>query len=212
MHRLEPPFSLLSRPLEGHAGFVLEVFRGEQRLSRAAFFRALRDEPALRTVLTEGLLGLGLAAIAWETAPVSVESAERPMEQLALPHPALARAEADPLPFSEHIASGAGTGEVRWFTNFGADAKLIVPCAPTPGPGGLRQSGYGHLLSFLRAAPPAQRDGLWRVVGELACEHLASSAAPLWVSTAGMAVSWVHVRLDLRPKYYRTEAFRAPTS
>ena len=30
---------------------------------------------------------------------------------------------------------------------------------------------------------------------------------PLWVSTAGLGVSWLHVRLDARPKYYRHDAY-----
>ena len=29
------------------------------------------------------------------------------------------------------------------------------------------------------------------------------SASPLWLSTAGMGVSWLHLRLDSRPKNYR---------
>lgn len=173
-------------------------------LGRRAFYEALRDEVALRAALTDRILETGLPAVAWETAPVSRAKATQPMEQVLLPHPALVRALPDPRPFGEHIDSGAGTNEVRWFTNFGADAKLLVPCAPWPG------ADYGHLVTFLRAAPAAQRDALFRLVGQLVCEHLDASEAPLWVSTAGMAVAWVHVRLDLRPKYYRRDALRQP--
>jgi hypothetical protein len=25
---------------------------------------------------------------------------------------------------------------------------------------------------------------------------------PIWLSTAGMGVAWLHIRLDERPKYY----------
>jgi hypothetical protein len=32
--------------------------------------------------------------------------------------------------------------------------------------------------------------------------------APVWVSTAGMGVSWLHVRLDNRPKYYGYKPYR----
>jgi hypothetical protein len=195
---------LTSRPLAGHAGHALVAERGGEPLGRAAFYEALRDDPGLRGALGDAILAAGLPAVAWETAPISRATATRPMEQLLLPHPALARTVADPQPFAEHIASGAGTHEVRWFTNFGADAKLVVPCAPRPG------VDYGHLVAFLRTAPVAQRDALWQLVGRLVCEHLEASDAPLWVSTAGMAVAWVHVRLDLRPKYYRSEALRQP--
>jgi hypothetical protein len=201
MQRPEPTFSLAATPLSASGGFALEARLGGERLGRRAFFEGLRDQPGLRAAHCDAIRATGLPAVAWETAPLSRASAERPMEQLVLPHPALARAVPDPRPFAEHLAPGT---DVRWFTNFGGDAQLVVPCAPRPG------SPYGHLVAFLAAAPEAQRDALWQVVGRLACEHLARSEAPLWVSTAGMAVSWLHVRLDLRPKYYRTEALRSP--
>lgn len=197
-------FSITSHALSGQPGLSLEAMHGTEPLGRVAFYEALRDEPALRAALSAALLASGLPAVAWETAPLSRRAGARPMEQRVLPHPALARAEADPRPFAEHIASGAGTEEVRWFENYGADARLVVPCAPRPG------CPFGHLIAFLGAASASQEDGLWQLVGRLACEHVARSEAPLWVSTAGMAVSWLHVRLDLRPKYYRTEALRSP--
>jgi len=204
MTREGASFSLVSRELSGHPGFSLEALHGSERLGRLAFYEALRDEAELRTALTAAMLAANIPALAWETAPLSRAGSHRPMEQLLLPHPALARAEADPQPFAEHIAGGAGTAGVGGFGTFGADARLLVPCAPKPG------VRFAHLVTFLASAHPSQRDALWQLVGRLACEHVARSEAPLWVSTAGMAVSWVHVRLDLRPKYYRTDALRSP--
>ena len=34
------------------------------------------------------------------------------------------------------------------------------------------------------------------------------SAKPVWLSTAGAGVSWLHVRLDDRPKYYGYAPYR----
>lgn len=199
-------FVLEPRPLPGHTGLSLEASRGGVPLTRRGFFEALRDEPALRERLGAALLDLGMPAVAWETAPLSSETASRPMVQLVLPHPALARTEPDPSPFAEHLAPGAGTEGVRWFENFGKDARLVVPCEPRRG------ARFAHLVAFLQHASAAQKDALWQLVGHLACEHLARTEAPLWVSTAGMAVPWLHVRLDLRPKYYRSEALRSSSA
>jgi hypothetical protein len=33
-------------------------------------------------------------------------------------------------------------------------------------------------------------------------------AKPVWLSTAGGGVSWLHVRLDDQPKYYGFEPYR----
>ncbi len=35
-------------------------------------------------------------------------------------------------------------------------------------------------------------------------------AMPVWLSTAGAGVSWLHVRLDTRPKYYHHGPYRQP--
>jgi hypothetical protein len=34
---------------------------------------------------------------------------------------------------------------------------------------------------------------------------------PVWLSTAGAGVAWLHIRLDDRPKYYGYTPFRAFT-
>ncbi|HEY6725417.1 MAG TPA: hypothetical protein VI197_15385, partial [Polyangiaceae bacterium] len=76
----------------------------------------------------------------------------------------------------------------------------IVPC-PRAEPG-----AYAHLAAFLRGAPPDQREALLREVG-LRTRQLIG-AAPLWLSTSGLGVAWVHVRIDSRPKYYQYTPYR----
>ena len=61
-------------------------------------------------------------------------------------------------------------------------------------------SAYGHVAAFVRHAPEAQRQSLWQAVGDAMARRI--SAKPVWLSTAGGGISWLHVRLDDRPKYY----------
>jgi hypothetical protein len=61
-------------------------------------------------------------------------------------------------------------------------------------------SAYGHLAAFVRLAPEDQRHALWQSVGNAMVLRLGTR--PVWLSTAGAGVSWLHVRLDDRPKYY----------
>ena len=86
------------------------------------------------------------------------------------------------------------------FSNLGRDAILIVPCLKTV------PSAYGHLAAFVREAPEAQRHALWQLVGEAMARRIGPK--PVWLSTAGAGVSWLHVRLDDRPKYYRFGPYR----
>jgi hypothetical protein len=49
-------------------------------------------------------------------------------------------------------------------------------------------------------ASVSENHALWRTVGKTLQERIAEQ--PVWLSTAGGGVSWLHVRLDSRPKYY----------
>jgi hypothetical protein len=88
---------------------------------------------------------------------------------------------------------------VATFSNLGADAILV---APTPAEG----VDCAHLASFLRTADDRQIAALWRAVA-LALRSVLGPT-PHWVSTAGLGVSWLHVRIDRFPKYYRYQPYR----
>ena len=110
--------------------------------------------------------------------------------------PVLARLRPDPGPFRDRFRGD----DVVTFRNLGGDAFLI---APSPGDAG---TDYAHLAAFLRTAPDAARRALWRCVGRSVLRSL--TAVPLWVSTSGAGVAWLHVRLDARPKYYQHRPYR----
>ena len=107
--------------------------------------------------------------------------------------PSLATGRADPSAFSVHLRDSVNT-----FSSLGGDATLIAPSAT---------GDYGHFAAFLRTAPAAQVDALLRSVGD-AIAAWPRSANP-WVSTAGLGVPWLHVRVDTRPKYYRHRPYRS---
>jgi hypothetical protein len=89
---------------------------------------------------------------------------------------------------------------VAVFPTLGGDAVRVVPCrAADP-------SAYGHLAAFARLAPEPQRHALWRAVGDAMARRV--GAKPVWLSTAGAGVAWLHVRLDDRPKYYGYGPYR----
>src|SRR5262249_44867828 len=123
----------------------------------------------------------------------------REFEFVLLDAPALAGAP-DTEAFASHFKSLSDDQTVIAFPNLGNDAVLVVP-RPL---GAL--SVYVHLAAFVRTAPDAQRHALWRLVGSELQARLKEK--PVWLSTAGMGVSWLHVRLDSRPKYYGHAPYR----
>ena len=103
----------------------------------------------------------------------------------------------EPGAFADHFKPGQ---PVAIFVNLGRDALLVAP-APLGPPG-----AYAHLAAFARHAPASQQDALWRAVGDAVAGRL--STEPLWLSTSGLGVGWLHVRLDERPKYYAYAPYR----
>src|SRR5262249_53632010 len=138
-------------------------------------------------------------AFFWETPPVTKQRLDRAFEFVLVEGGPLSRLRPDPSAFAAQFSSRPSE-EVLTFPNLGGDAILVVP-APLAA-----QDCYTHLAKFLRQAPRSQVDAFWRSTGQAMEDRI--SSAPTWLSTAGMGVSWLHLRLDSRPKYYRYEPYK----
>lgn len=174
-------------------------------LDRAGVVASFRDvldawgtDPAFCGWFGDQLAASTFSAFKWETPPVRDESLDQPFELVLLDAPSLARTP-DPDAFAEHFADPR-RGDVLAFENLGGDAMMVVP-RPLAAP-----DAYGHLAAFVRRAPAAQRELLWRVVSEAMAARV--GARPVWLSTAGGGVAWLHVRLDSRPKYHGYAPYR----
>ena len=126
-------------------------------------------------------------AIFWECRP----DRTRPFDHQLIDSPALARVRADPGAFKGHLGRPANT-----FRNLGGSSALVAPSAT---------GDYPHLLAFLRSAPDAQIQALWTAVADA----VDAWEGPLYLSTSGLGVYWLHVRLDPRPKYFTHRPYRA---
>lgn len=153
-----------------------------------------RHNKAFRAKFAKSIAECPFDAFFWEMPPVARDSFDRPFEYVLVDAPALARVDADPGPFQSQFASNTSASVVT-FPNLGGDAILVVP-APVAG-----HDCYAHLAQFLKTAPSEQVDEFWRCTGLAMAKRIGTE--PTWLSTAGMGVSWLHLRLDSRPKYYR---------
>jgi hypothetical protein len=181
-------------------GRILRVAidRDSSPVSYAEVLRRWQQDADFRSVFIALLADAPFAAFRWETPPITTATANRPFEFVLLDSPGLAR-NPDAQAFAEHF-SGTATGGVVEFPNLGNDAIMVVPCPNGP------LSAYGHLGAFVRQAPESQRHALWKRVGAAMQRRLGTK--PVWLSTAGAGVSWLHVRLDDRPKYYGYRPYR----
>ena len=153
---------------------------------------ALRDEAPFRSAWSRALASLPYTAFRWEMPRLSAETLQAPFEAVVVDAPTLERPQ-DQHAFGQFFEQDDGA-DVVTTPNLGGDALLVIPRPRTQDP------CYCHLASFLRGAPQAQIDALWRDVATATLERVANRT--VWLSTAGGGVAWLHVRLDARPKYY----------
>lgn len=177
-----------------------EVLSNDGPLSYADVIAGWRGDAEFRRWFNQLLAGAPFSAFRWETPPLTSANTSRLFEFVMHDSPGLAE-RPDEAAFAEHFYRAAADQTVVQFSNLGRDAILVVPC-----PLG-QYMAYGHLAAFVRHAPAEQQQKLWQSVGEALQARL--SAKPVWLSTAGAGVSWLHVRLDDRPKYYGHAPYRA---
>ena len=140
----------------------------------------------------------------WELPPLQRDTLERTYEHVVLEGNLLERISPDPAAFLNVLQAGAVSDLVASFPNISGDAILVVP-KPLAG-----SVGYGHLGAFLQAAPEKQQHALLKTLGRAVEASLQRQGSRLWISTAGLGVPWLHVRLDSKPKYYKHQPYRVP--
>jgi len=167
-------------------------------------FGLLAEDSDFRAELIEALQSASFRAYFWEIPGVTESTSNRPFEYVLTNAPAFQKVASEPEAFREHFPKDSDQDGVVTFQNLSRDATLVVPC-PLGG-----TTDYAHLAAFLRSAPLEQRHALFQAVGRAALQRLSSQ--PSWLSTAGLGVYWLHVRVDARPKYYRHRPYKEAPS
>lgn len=168
-------------------------------LAKRAAFERLGADPAFRDYLSGLLRRVAFPSYRLELPPLSAATVSEPFEFVVVDDPRL-EVPPEPAVFASYFEPPVDA-PVRTVANLGGTARLIVP----------RQIGaaehYAHLARFLRGAPAPQVHALWQCVAAGVLADLDDE--PLWVSTAGGGVAWLHVRLERHPKYYRHRPYAA---
>ncbi len=186
--------------IDGSAGQKITISADGRTLTFAEALGHLRQQAEFRLFLNSLLVDAPFQAYRWETPSVSASTANRNFEFVLLDCPGLLT-NSDPSAFADHFRSASTGDQAVVFSNLGKDAVLVVPLPLQP------TSAYGHLSAFVRTAPEPQRQAWWRLVGEAMQKRI--NEKPVWLSTAGMGVPWLHARLDDRPKYYGHRPYRS---
>lgn len=162
-------------------------------------FELLASDAAFADWYSAELAAFGTGAFYWEMPVLTAATLDAAAEFVLIEAPVLEGMPVERAPFAKYFEE-ARDEDVIVFPNLGGDAVLVVPCPRGP------DEYYPHLAAFLRNAPKEQVTALWRRTAQ---EMLRSiGERPIWLSTAGGGVAWLHIRLDSRPKYYSYGPYR----
>uniref|UniRef100_A0A7S1XGW1 Uncharacterized protein n=1 Tax=Compsopogon caeruleus TaxID=31354 RepID=A0A7S1XGW1_9RHOD len=163
------------------------------------------SSPGFRNLFMRTLEDSGFRAYFFETPPVTTANFDsQRFEFVLVDSPALAQVSAQPDAFRDHFHGRS----VVQFSNLGGDALLVAPEDLLSG----REVGtYAHLAAFMRNSQlRAQQSELWKQVAHLMIDRVShSQSQPVWLSTSGLGIYWLHVRMDSTPKYYEFQPYRS---
>ena len=185
--------------IDGGRARRVRVVSDGHPLSYAETLVCWQSDKTFRAFFNRTLADAPYRAYLWETPPVTAGNSNRPFEFVLVDSPRLAGSAPDPQAFANQFAATRPGEGVAVFPNLGGDALLIAPTAQAP------DKSYPHLAAFVRSAPDDQQHAFWRTIGTTLADRLGRD--PLWLSTNGLGVAWLHARLDSRPKYYTFEPY-----
>lgn len=155
-----------------------------------------RDSPLTKTLI-KLLQTESSTAYYWECPPINVDTVHsRNFEFVIIRAPSLDQVSVDMRSFLEHFSSSVDSTAA--FRSLGGDALLISPVPLED----VDQNTYAHLAVFIRGAPETQVKDFFVAIASSALANLPLSGSNCWLSTSGNGVSYLHARLDSRPKYY----------
>ena len=176
------------------------LFRGEEPLSWSDVLDLWQDDRLFRNFFISLLADAPFPAYFWETPPVTLSTITETFEFVLVDSQELAGVRSYRHAFANHFAEVQTDDSVIEFSNLGGDTTLVVPCPR----GSL--SAYSQISEFARRAPEDQQHQLWAMVGATLKQQLGDQ--PVWLSTSGLGVYWLHIRLDATPKYYTHRPYR----
>lgn len=166
-------------------------------ITNREFLQLLSDSNEFRIFYNQVLADSVFDAFFWENKPMTDQTLDENYECNIINTDYLAGKAADAQTFNQYFDPNK---PVVTFSNLGNDAELIVPCPQK------ENSTYTHIGNFVRNAGKNQIDELWKIT---AIETLkAIGSKPKWLSTSGLGVFWLHIRIDAVPKYYQTDEYK----
>tara|TARA_Y100000389_G_C17232210_1_gene398750 strand:- start:215 stop:709 length:495 start_codon:yes stop_codon:yes gene_type:complete len=112
----------------------------------------------------------------------------------------LLKAKEDLEPFAEHLDKNKVEKYAISFPNLSGDTILVVPMPR-------KSKKFTNMFYFMNNASEIQKKELWKKVSLEARKFLEKNEN-IWISTHGLGVNYLHVRICITPKYYENSKLK----
>lgn len=133
----------------------------------------------------------------WRTSKIASDE-HIPVETEFIEEPRL-NVKQDYSAFSEQLENSRNKYVID-FMNLSGDTVLVVPMPK-------KNKNFSNLKEFIDNATLAQQKALWKRVVTVA-RKLMKNNKYVWISTHGLGVPYLHVRVSTIPKYYGNSKLR----
>lgn len=173
----------------------------EQYLSFEEVFELWENNPDFTEFYTTELIKLDYQAFYWEHPALQTAFLQKRYECILQRSKPLEYLPSNENAFKDYLFEKAQVVDVM---NLGKNARLVVPTKKT------NKAIYNHLGKFIRLAEKEQITEVFKRVGKKIFEEIEQQKV-VWLNTAGLGVIWLHIRMDTRPKYYKTKKYKDPS-
>ena len=136
----------------------------------------------------------------WECVPISYNELNKVFQFVILDAPSLSNIRQDNITFSEYFQ--ANNSMAVQFLSKGGDSWLVSPRY-------VSGKDFSSLSRFINNASESYIMCFWCCVANtLKSKLLSNKSKKFWLSTSGLGVNYLHVRIDERPKYYNFDLFK----
>lgn len=178
--------------------FQFQIKQNDSLLTFEQVIFLWKSSKDFRLFYTQLLREVPFAAFFWENKAITNTNLQQNYEFVIVGTEAFNGKKSNPKPFQSFFSTDDG---VVCFDNLGKNARLVVPCPRHA------HEIYTHLGTFIRNAPYSQIDVFWQQIALEIEQNI--NKKPLWLSTSGLGVYWLHARLDQGPKYYTHTSYKS---
>lgn len=174
------------------------ILKEDEPLTFQEVFNLWEKEAAFIKFYVNALISIDYTAFYWEHPALKTAYLEKRYECILQRSQPLEHLPINEKVFSDYIYS---VEDVVDFMNLGKNARLVVPTKKS------EEAIYNHLGKFIRLAEEQQVISVFNRIGKVVKLELENQEF-IWLNTAGLGVIWTHIRMDTRPKYYKTANYR----